>query len=448
MRISFLGAAGEVTGSNHLIETQNAKILFDCGLFQGDDWLVEKNYEDFDFDPSQIDAVFLSHAHLDHCGRLPKLVKHGFQGKIYATAPTIDLTEVVLLDAAKIMEEEHDQDQEKIIYQISDVQKTLALTEVVEYDTPFRVKDFEVVFKDAGHILGSAFIEIKTKDGLIAFSGDLGNSPVPLLDKPDKIDAIKNLLVETTYGDGLHDNLKTREEYLSEAIEYVHSTKGTLMIPAFALERTQEILYILDDLIEQKKVEKLPIFLDSPMAIEVTDIFKKYKQYLNKESQQEIKEGDDVFSFTGLTLSSSVEQSKSINQVNGPKVIIAGSGMLHGGRILHHLIRYLSDKASMLLFVGYQVEGTLGRRIIDGERKVKIFNDWINVNAKIANSQVFSSHADQKQLLDWISPAFNSLENVYLVHGEKDATDAFKSKLCQQTKAKVIIPDLNTFEEV
>lgn len=454
MRLSFLGAASEVTGSNHLLEFNNQKILLDCGLFQGSEELQEKNFESFDFDPQSITAVILSHAHLDHCGRIPKLVKEGFRGKIYCTAPTKKIAAIVLNDAASLMEEESKDNQynpkkKPALYTVQDAARAISFFETIEYDKPFNVGDANIILKDAGHILGSAFIQIKYKENRLAFSGDLGNNPVPLLDAPDDLDQqIQYLLTESTYGNRLHDNSKSRKEYLLEAIDYIRNHGGTLMIPAFALERTQEILYELNDLVENGTVEKMPIFLDSPMAIDVTEVFRKYHNYLNQESQNDIKNGDDIFSFKGLTLADTREQSIAINQVRGPKIIIAGSGMLNGGRIVHHLQRYLSDSGSVLMFAGYQVEGTLGRRILDGEKKIKIFDDWMSVKAKIIDAQIFSAHADRKQVLEWIAPAYNSLKKIYLVHGEREAAIDLKSALGAKTKAEIMIPDLDSFDEL
>lgn len=454
MKISFFGGAKEVTGSNHYLEIEDTQMLVDCGLFQGSKWLHDKNFEDFNFNPQEIEMVVLTHAHLDHCGRLPKLYKEGFKGKIISTQPTKELAEIVLLDTAHIMQEECEKNKEEgkpsepCLFDEKDVRNTMKLFETYPYDEAIMTKNARIILKDAGHILGSSFVEITTKEGTVAFSGDLGKSSVPIMKEPEKLSPVEYLITEATYGDKIHEQTKSREQFILEAINYIISHKGTLMIPAFALERTQELLFTINSLLNDKKIPQIPIFLDSPMGIETTEVFKKYTKLFDAEAKEEMRIDSDIFGFDNLKMTESRQQSQQINKVSDPKIIIAGSGMMHGGRIMHHLVRYLSDPNSYLLVVGYQVEGTLGRQILDGAKRVKIFNDWINIQAQVVKADAFSAHADQKQIVDWIAPANQSLKKVFLVHTEIEHTLPLKELLQKNTKAEIIIPELGQAEQL
>lgn len=424
MRLHFYGAAQMVTGSNYLLEVKTKsgirRILIDCGMFQGTKHGEDKNYENFPYDPKKIDLVLVTHAHIDHIGRIPKLYKQGFKNKVLVTEPTKDLSKVMLLDSQGLLVREARREKKEPLYSKKDVEGCLALMEGVKYNQ--KIKLFDGVscrFRDAGHILGSAIIEIWAEDKKIVFSGDLGNQPVPLLFPPAIIKQADYILVESTYGDQIHQSSLERKDELENAIEDTITKGGTLMIPAFALERTQELLCELNNLVENHRVPQVPVFIDSPMAIKALQVYKKYKQYYNQKATESIRAGDKLFDFSGLTLAMTTAESKQINNVNPPKVILAGSGMSTGGRILHHEIRYLPDPNSCLLIVSYQVAGSLGRRILDGAKKVKIFNEMIPVKAEIRNIDAYSSHADQQELYNWLKSFNKPVKKIFAVHGEE-----------------------------
>jgi metallo-beta-lactamase family protein len=441
MKISFLGAASEVTGSNILIETSKGNFLVDCGLFQGAGFAEEKNYQPFSYDPQKIQTVLLTHSHLDHCGRLPLLYKNGFRGKIYALAPTIDLTRFILLDAYHILEEEYKYENKQLLYQRADVEGVCTLFEPVEYDQtiePFQ--DVKCTFYDAGHILGSAWLKIEAGDKTIVVSGDLGNPPSPLLPtwcQPDQADI---LILEATYGEHTHP-VQDKKAMLRQAVNSVYNQKGVLLIPAFALERSQEIIYFLNELYEDSKLPPIPTYLDSPLAIDITTVFEKSQKYFQDKVEKEA-EKDKIFRFSNLKFTKTVQESKAINSVPPPKVIIAGSGMLNGGRILHHAKKYLAGQNNILLIVGFQVKGTIGSQILQGAKQVKILDEDINVNCRVEYIPAFSGHADQKQLLDWTSSLQKPPEKIFLYHTEAENLLTFPSMVKSRIKGEVIIPKL------
>jgi len=420
MKLHFFGATRIVTGSNYLLETKNAKILIDCGLFQGAKHIEDNNYEDFPYDPKKIDCLLITHAHLDHIGRIPKLYRDGFRGKILATKPTKDLTYVMLKDSQEILEKEAKHLNKKPLYQLNDIQESINLIEGIEYNEKIELgKNISCRFLDAGHVLGSAIIEIWAENKKIVFSGDLGNPPVPLLRPTEFVDKADYVIIESTYGDRIHEEKDQRQNILESTIEETVCGGGTLMIPTFALERTQELLYELNELVEHQRVPKAPVFIDSPMAIDTLEVYKKYPQYYNKEAKYLIKSGDDLFKFPGLTFTKTAEESKQINNINPPKIILAGSGMSTGGRILHHEIRYLPDPKSCILIVSYQVGGSLGRRLLDGAKEVKIFNENVPVRAKIKAVGAYSAHADSETLRNWVDKIERPIKHVFVVHGEE-----------------------------
>jgi len=420
MKLYFYGAAQMVTGSNYLLETSKAKILIDCGMFQGAKHVEDKNYEDFPYNPKEIDFLLVTHAHLDHTGRIPKLCKDGFRGKILATKPTKDFAKIMLEDSQGILEKEAKNLGRESLYSLTDVQESLNLIEGVDYGKKINLgKGVFCRFRDAGHILGSAIIEVWVENKKIVFSGDLGNQPVPLLRPYEIIDQADYVVVESTYGDRIHENKKHCQDILENTIEDTITKGGTLMIPAFALERTQELLYELNELVENHRIPKVPVFIDSPMAIDALEIYKKYPQYYDRQATYLIESGDELFKFPGLTLIRTVEESKSINEVRPPKVIVAGSGMSTGGRILHHEIRYLPDPKSCLLIVSYQVAGSLGRRLLDGAKEVKIFSEMIPVRAEIRAIGAYSSHADQQDIHNWLSSFKKPVNKIFVTHGEE-----------------------------
>lgn len=426
--LSFYGGARSVTGANYLIETKNSKVLVDCGLVQGPRYAEEQNYRPFQYNPSDIDAALITHAHIDHTGRLPKLVKEGFKGKIVATHPTKDFAKIMLEDAQGLIEEEAIRDKHDALYSTDDVEKTMIFFEGVDYGEELKVtEDIKCVFRDAGHILGSAIIEIWVEGTKLVFSGDLGNPPVPLLKPTEFIDDGDYVIVESTYGDRVHEKVDERRNLLEDAIEDTVTKGGVLMIPTFALERAQELLFELNSLVENHRIPEVPIFIDSPLAIDATAIYKKYSEYYNKKAVYLIESGDQLFKFPRLKFTYTTEESKSINDVPSPKVILAGSGMSMGGRILHHQRRYLSDPNSLLLLIGYQSAGSLGRLLFEGAKEVKIFGEKVNVNCEVRAIGGYSAHADQLGLYHWVSHIKDGgkLKKVFVVQGEDESSLAF-----------------------
>ncbi len=452
MKLTFYGGAGVVTGANYLLEAhsassgQVAKILIDCGLFQGSSFCENLNFDKFPYKPEEIDAVFITHAHIDHIGRLPKLYKHGFRGKIYSTAPTRDFGEYSLIDSENILYKEAEKRNRAPIYTIDDVNEMMKLWEGVKYHQKIHIKDFEVELFDAGHILGSASILVKDKNEngkKIVFSGDLGNVATPLVKDTESLADVNYVLVESTYGNRLHEDLAIRKDILEDTIEETFKTGGTLIIPAFAMERTQDLLYEMNELTENGRIPRLPVFIDSPLAIKLTTVYKKYSQnpdYFDSESLALIRKGDAIFDFPGLKFTLTTQQSKEINDVKGSKVIIAGSGMSQGGRILHHEMRYLSDPKSTILFIGYQAQGSLGRQILDGAKSVKIFGEDVAVNCKVKSISGYSAHADQKKLLEWLKPRSKILEKVFVVQGDEDQSKPLADKIRDEMAVEAAIP--------
>jgi len=454
MKLISYGAAEVVTGSCHYLETKNTKFLVDCGMFQGKN--EEKNYENWDFDASEIDFVLITHGHLDHVGRLPLLYKMGFRGVIYTTKATIDIARVVLYDAANLMEEDYitrhkkalrkGQKARKPLYTAKDVREMFKNIEFidVEYNKKIKVaKNIQVVFKDAGHILGSAMIKIIINDDdkkILTFSGDLGNKYNDVLPAPAIIKKTDYLFCESTYGDRNHKSFKeTIKEFRKEIISTLNNN-GNVIIPSFAIERTQEVLCALKDMYKEGLLPKgTQIFLDSPMAIKATNVYLKYHKKLSQKCNKYLKKDGEIFEFDIVKYTTKVDQSKKINNINKKAIIIAGSGMCNGGRILHHLKNRIWDKNNTILFVGYQAEGTLGREIVNGEKWIKIYGEDILVQAKVVTINGFSAHADQNELLSWIKPMKKSIKSVFLIHGEEEKQKIFKQKIIEKFDLKVHI---------
>lgn len=436
MKITFYGAAREVTGSCSLVESgKGTKVLVDCGMFQGCNTCDIKNYTNLYFAAQDIEAVFVTHAHLDHTGRLPKLVKDGFRGKIFGTAPTLRLAELVLLDAVHIMEDDLKREKREMLYTREDVETTIKLFVAVDYSRDATVGDITGRPRDAGHIFGSAFWELEDGDGKRAtFSGDVGNHGSKILRPTAQLAATDLLVVESTYGNRIHEDESTRETKLREVVARTIEHKGVLVIPAFAIDRTQQILFELNHMVENGLLPEVPIFLDSPMAIKATEVVKDYPQYYNKEARALAASGDDLFNFPGLTLTPSRDESKTINDAPKPKVIIAGSGMMNGGRIQHHLVRYLSDPNSTVLIVGYQAEGTLGRELYEGKKVVNVLQEKVHVKAKILSIGAYSAHADQAKLVRWVDEAAEKPKRIIVTHGEEGAAVALATRFQQHTE--------------
>lgn len=438
-----------VTGVNYLLETKNSKIIVDCGLFQGGPEADANNERQFPYRPEEIEAVFITHSHIDHIGRLPKLVKEGFKGKIYSTRPTKDFAEIMLRDSEYLARQRGVENE--FIYNSEDVEKTLELFEGTDYNEEKQLASgIKFCLRDAGHILGSAIVEVWADKRKIVFSGDLGNPPVPFLKATEFIQEADYVVVESAYGDRIHETKYQRKDLLEDTIEETVAQGGTILIPSFALERTQELLYELNELVENHRVPCLPVFVDSPLAIRLTKIYQKYPDYFNQEATYLIESGDNLFSFPGLKLTSTVEESKGINNVKPPKIIMAGSGMSTGGRILYHELRYLSDPKSTFLVVCYQVAGTLGRRILEGAREVNILGQMIPVNAKIKTIGGYSAHADQDDLYLWVSKMAgncdgkkHALKEVFVTQGEEAPARALVQRLRDHLGVPAVAPELN-----
>ena len=454
------GAAEVVTGSCHLLELDNGKrILIDCGMFQGRE--EHRNFIDFGFDPASIDYLLVTHAHLDHVGRIPKLVKEGFNGLFVATDATRDLAEVIMLDSAKIMKEDYLTKYRKAerkgkekevalpLYKEEDVQKALALAHLIpKYDDTFELcEDVNVTYRNAGHILGSAFIEIQYKEGneerKIVFSGDIGNDNDMVLPNLVSCEKADYLYVESTYGDRNHQGAIESVEEFKSIINNTLENWGNVLIPSFAIERTQEILCILKEMHDKGELPECEIFLDSPMASKATAIYKKYAEELLSTECQAIKKRDGtVFDFEDLKYTLTVDESKAINNVNHRAIIIAGSGMCSGGRILHHLKNRLWNRKNAVIFVGYQAVGTLGRHIVDGARWAKIYHEDIRVQASLHTINGFSAHADQNGIIDWVK-GIEDLHRIFLIHGEEDKQEILREVMGEKLheKAHIVEPE-------
>lgn len=442
-KLTFCGAAREVTGSCYLLETDTKKILIDCGLFQGGQIGEQKNLDNFSFLPAKINVVLLTHGHLDHCGRLPRMVQQGFRGPIFATAPTIALAQLILQDSLHILQQEAEWHHHEEIFTQVNVDYTNELFQNIAYHHPIPLAEgITAEFFDAGHILGSAIIKLQVGSKTIIFSGDLGNSPAPLLRPVEYFpnDRAHFIIMESTYGGQIHEDHTERILLLRSAIYETVTRGGTLLVPAFALERTQELLFELNNLVNNKEIPAVPIFLDSPLAIAATQIFKQYPDYYNQQSRAQLTFDRDLFDFPGLHLTSTTAASRAINDVAPPKVIIAGSGMAQGGRILHHIKRYISDERSQYLIIGYQVRGSLGRRLLDGEKKITIHGQKLTVQAKIRALGGYSAHADQTGLTNWVTNFNNQPQQVLLTHGEEEQAQALQRHLQAKLASEVCIP--------
>ncbi|MDD3474488.1 MAG: MBL fold metallo-hydrolase [Candidatus Dojkabacteria bacterium] len=461
MKIKFCGAARTVTGSCYLIDNGETKFVVDCGAFQGID-SYEKNREPFPFDPSTIDYIFLTHAHYDHCGRLPILIKQGFHGRIISTQPTRDLTKLVLLDSAKLQQEDFERwevrakesdnpeliERNRPLYSESDVEATMDLFEIYPYGNSVKLKEgLEFRMRDAGHILGSAMFELWLKteagrDRKIVFSGDLGQPGARIIRDPDFVREADYVVCESTYGNRLHKN---KDETLLELLSVLKQAKesgGNVLIPSFAIERTQELLYELNLFIENKLLENVDVYLDSPMASKATEIFKMYPNFYDEDARRLLEKGDDPFQFPGFHITESVEDSKRLIDKHGI-VIIAGSGMCTGGRILHHLKNNLENPKTNVVIVGYQVEGTLGRRLVEGEPVVEIFGDKIEVNAHVHTLGGFSAHGDQRDLRYWLRGFGRSPKMVFITHGDKEIAIGFANNVKTELDLSAKVPEMN-----
>lgn len=439
MKLTFLGAAQEVTGSNFLLETDGTRLMVDCGLFQGSGAAAGKNYAPFP-KPHEVKTLLITHAHLDHVGRTPRLYKDGFRGEIITHPATEALMRIVLKDEEGLI---HRQDHP--LFSEADLEGALSLVKTVPYGQWHGAAPARFRFHDAGHILGSAWIELELSDQTLLFSGDLGNPPVPFLRPVEPADTAQFLILESTYGSVTHEPASERTETLRRLIKATVQDQGVLLIPAFAIERAQEIIFEIDQMVEKAEIEPCPVFLDSPMAIAAAQVFRHHQGIMNPEAKELIAQGEDFFKFNGLKFTRTVAESKSINDTPKPKIIIAGSGMMQGGRITHHARRYLPFKETRIVFAGYQAKGTLGRELFDnrhhdGAFEVEIDGDRVAVHAQIEAIGAYSAHADQPKLLEFVRGMKRKPKAVLLTHGEPEVMSVLAHKLESELSIKVVMP--------
>lgn len=450
-RITFCTGVGTVTGANFLFEvpsqgeeSRSARILVDCGLVQGERVANQENHEAFLYDPSTIDALFVTHAHLDHVGRIPKLVKEGFKGVIYSTPQTREIAELILADAVNILAMEARQDGLEPLYDEHDVAAVFPLWKTIPYHEVFNFNEnISVFLKDAGHILGSSMFEFHIKEsGLkVLFTGDLGNSPAPLLRDTETPGAPDYVIMESVYGDRNHEEREERTAKLEQVIKDTISRQGTLVIPTFSVDRTQVILYELNNLVEQGQIPSIPVFVDSPLATKVTEVYKRNTDLFNPSAQEQIRAGDNLFEFPHLKYTFSAGQSREIDTVGGAKIILAGSGMSVGGRVISHEESYLPDANSTILFVGYQAAGSLGRQIVDGAKKVNIHGRTVPVKAHIEQLLGYSAHKDGDHLVEFVSQSEKVPQSVFVVMGEPKSSMHLAQRLTDELGVKALMPE-------
>ncbi|SFH53575.1 metallo-beta-lactamase family protein [Tindallia magadiensis] len=461
MEIQFLGAAKVVTGSNVLIKTKACNVLLDCGLYQGSNELEELNRQDFPYDPSSIDYLFLTHSHVDHSARIPKLVKDGFRGKIYATQATTDLSKIMLLDSAHIQESDAEWNNRKRqrageppidpLYTTQDAQNSLRYFESVLYGQKITVNDIiSVRFRDAGHILGSSILEIwiteDTETVKLVYSGDIGMKNKPLICDPEIIEEADYLIMESTYGDRIHEHTEERMEMMMDAINRTLTRNGTVIIPSFAVGRTQELIYELNKYYGSSSklnpIHRVPIYIDSPMAVSATKVFEKNAHFFDDDTKELIYRGDNPLEFNNLHFIRDHHESIKLNHSDHSKVIISASGMCTAGRVRHHLKHNLWSDQNTVIFVGYQAQGTLGRLLKDGAKNVRILGEEIAVKSEIVSIDGFSGHADQKGLIEWIKAFDKKPRKIFLVHGEPIASETLAGLIEQELGIPTEIPSV------
>jgi len=424
LTLIFHGGAGGVTGSNFMLRGRDGtEILIDCGMEQGQKFAEDENRKPFPYDVTKVKTLLVTHAHLDHIGRIPQLVKAGFRGAIYSTAATKDIADIMFSDGYFLLEEQAKRDNLPLLYTLEDVREALGLWQTVSYDEKKELEGgFSFALRDAGHILGSAMVEITYRSKKIVFTGDLGNSPSPLLNNTKEITDATYLVMESVYGDRNHEGRQDRTNHLEDILEDAVKWGGTLLIPVFSIERTQTLLYEINSLVENGKIPSVPVFVDSPLAYKVTEVYRKRVNELKSAVQDQIKKGDDIFKFPKLKFTLTPQESGAIEHVAGPKIIIAGSGMSHGGRIRHHEARYLADPKSTLLLVGYQVPGSLGRQLEDGAQSVTVDGVKTAVRARVIKLSGYSAHKGSDGLFAFVERTADTLKQVFVVMGEPKAS--------------------------
>ncbi len=461
MILQFWGAAQTVTGSMHLVEADGHRLLLDCGMAQGRREEAKKLNSEFPFDPEKIDAVVLSHAHLDHSGKLPMLVKKGFSGSIFSTSATRDLCSAMLADSASLQEMDakyvNRQNEKqglpfiKPLYTLHDVARTMRLFQTVEFQRPLEIlPGIKMTFRNAGHILGSASVSLEIAEGrdkkkvtALAFTGDLGRKGAAVVKDPDIIDRADVLITESTYGGRDHGPMDEARKNLARVVKETANNRGLLIIPAFAVGRTQDVVYHLHDLMQSKEIPQMPVYVDSPLATNITEIFRAHPECFDEETEQLLMQdgGDDPFGFNMLRYTRSTEESKKLNNIRRPAIIISASGMCEGGRVLHHLRRNIGDPNTTVLFVGFQAENTLGRKRLRGDKTARIYGEEHEVRARMEKIDGYSAHADEGELLDFINAIPNRPKHVFVVHGEPDATAAMATGLARLGIEDIAIPE-------
>ena len=457
IKLSFLGAAGNVAGSRFLLEANGTRILIDCGLYQERE-LTGRNWEPFPVPPHTINAILLTHAHVDHCGLLPRLVRNGFRGKVYCTEATAEIAQIVILDSAHLQEEDaefkkrrHQREKRRgpfpeiPLFTVADANASFPLFSPLKYGQVVQIGDgIKVDFHDAGHVLGSSMVRITVTQGverrMIVFSGDVGRWDKPILNDPSLFTEVDYVLIESTYGDRLHQDTPDISDSLADIVNTTWKAGGNIIIPSFALQRSQEVLYYLDKLLIDDRIPHLMVFIDSPMAAKITEVFRRHSELFDAEMLNLIAHYRSPFDFPGLKMVQTVDESKSINHIKGTVIVIAGSGMCTGGRIKHHLVTNISRPESTILFVGYQAVGTLGRQIIDGVQRVRILGQHYDVKARIAQLGGLSSHADREGLFRWLSALNRGPRRVFVVHGEPEATESFGELIRKDKGWNVSVP--------
>jgi metallo-beta-lactamase family protein len=456
-KLSFLGAAGSVSGSRFLLEANKVKVLVDCGLCQERE-SKHRDWQPFPVSPDTIDAVLLTHAHIDHCGLLPKLVREGFRKDIYCTGATADIAEIMLVDSAKIQQEDaefksrrHGREGRKgpypeiPLYTVEDAQACFPHFSPVEYGKTVQIGDgVAATFYNAGHVFGSSMIMVSISQGgvnrTVLFSGDVGRRNEPIQRDPTVFQQADYVLVESTYGDRVHEDSGSVAAQLAGVVNSAVETGGNIVVPSFALERTQDVLYHVNKLLIEDRIPPLMVFVDSPMAVSITEVFERHPEMFDSEMKTLVRRGNSPFDFPGLTMVREVEESKAINRIRGTAMIIAGSGMCTGGRVKHHLVSNISRPESTILFVGYQAQGTLGRQIVDGATEVRILGERYPVRAKVAQIQAFSAHADRDELLRWLFHLDAPPRQVFVVHGEPEVSSRFAESIRERAGWKTTVP--------